>query len=88
MPEILEIEQAEIEKKEQIKPKWDSWVVEIPKEIIEAQGLNADALVSLTYRNGNIEAEIINPSPELKEISRQILEENRELYEELKRLGD
>lgn len=88
MPEVLEIEQAEVEKKEQIKPKWDSWVVEIPNEIIESQGLNADALVSLTYRNGNIEAEIINPSPELKEMSQQILEENRELYEELKRLGD
>jgi len=88
MPEVLEIEQVEIEKIEQVTPSWDSWVVEVPKEIIEAQNLNVDALISPTFRNGKIEAEIINPSPELKEISRQILEENRELYEELKRLGD
>jgi hypothetical protein len=88
MPEVLEIEQAEAEETKEIKQKWDSWVVEIPKEIIEAQGLNEGALVSLTCRNGRVEGEIINPSPELKEISRRLLEENRELYEELKRLGD
>jgi hypothetical protein len=88
MPEVLEIEQVETEEIEEGKPKWDSWVVEVPKEIVEAQGLNEGALVSLTYRNGQVEAEIINPSSELKEISQRILEENRELYEELKRLGD
>lgn len=26
MPEVLEIEQVEVEKKEKIKPNWDSWV--------------------------------------------------------------
>ncbi len=88
MPEVLEIEQIGADEIQEIKPKFDSWVVEVPKEVVEAQGLNEGALVSLTYRNGQIEAEIINPSPELKEMSRQILEENRELYEELKRLGD
>lgn len=88
MPEVLEIKQIESDKENRIKPKWDSWVVEIPKEIVRAQGLNEEALVSLTYRNGEIEAQIINPSPELREMSRRILEENRELYEELKKLGD
>lgn len=88
MPEILEIEQIETEKSPEIKPKWNSWVVEIPKEVIEAQGLDEDALISLTYQNGEIEAKIINHSPELKRISKEILEKNRGLYEELKRLGD
>lgn len=88
MPEVLEIEQIDAEKSQEIKPKWDSWVVEIPKQIIEAQSLDEDSLVSLTIQNGEIEAKIISPSPELKKISGEILEKNRELYEELKRIGD
>jgi hypothetical protein len=79
MPEVLEIEQVEVEVTETNKPKWDSWTVEIPPEIIEAQDL----------KDGKIEGEIISPlSGKLKEISKRILEKNRKVYEELKRLGD
>lgn len=88
MPEVLEIEQVESDKKDEIASNWDSWVVEIPKEIVKAQGLNEGVLVSLTYRNGELEARLIEPSPELREISRRLLEEDRELHEELKKLGD
>ena len=88
MPEVLEIEQIETEETEFVKPKWDSWTVEIPQAIIEAQGLAEGSLVSLTYSKGKIEGEIIIPSLKLKDISKRILKKNREVYEELKRLGD
>lgn len=88
MPEVLEIEQIETTETESVKPEWDSWTIEIPQEIIEAQGLPEGSLVTLTYREGTIESEMIIPSYKLKEISQRILEKNRQVYEELKRLGD
>ena len=88
MPEVLEIEQIEIEESESVKPKWDSWTIEIPQAVIEAQGLAEGTLVTLTYREGKIESELIIPSLKLKKIARRILEKRREVYEELKRLGD
>jgi hypothetical protein len=88
MPEVLEIEQIETEETQTAAPKWDSWAVEIPKEIIEAQNLAEGALAILTVRNGKIEGEISSLSPKSKEISERILEKRREVYEELKRLGD
>ena len=88
MPEVLEIEEIETEETQIAKPKWDSWAVKIPQEIIEAQGLAEDSLAVLTVSNGKIEGEISSLSPQLKEISKRILEKNREVYEELKRLGD
>jgi hypothetical protein len=88
MPEVLEIEQLETEETEIVKPKWDSWTIEIPQEIIEAQGLAEGSLATFTIKDGQIEGQIITRSSKLKEISKQILEENREVYEELKRLGD
>ncbi len=39
MPEVLEFEQIETEEIQTIEPKWDSWTVEIPQAIVEAQGL-------------------------------------------------
>jgi hypothetical protein len=88
MPEVLEIEQAETSESENAEPKWDSWTVEVPPEIVKAQGLAEGALATFTIRDGQIEGQIITPSEKLKEISKRILEESREVYEELKRLGD
>lgn len=88
MPEVLEIGQIEAEETQSAEPGWDSWTVEIPPEIIEAQGLAEGSLAVLTVRDGKIESEITSSSPELKEISKRILEKRREVYEELKRLGD
>ena len=89
MPEILEVEQTETDEIEMTEPKWDSWTVEIPAEIIEAQGWEKGSLATFTVREGKIVGEIVPPlSNKLREISKRILEKNREVYEELKRLGD
>ena len=89
MPEVLEIEQIETEETQTVKPKWDSWVIEIPKEIIEAQGLADDSIVVLTVKDEKVKAEILLPlSEKLKSISEKILKKRRKVYEELKRIGD
>lgn len=88
MPEVLEIEQTETGEIHTADPKWDSWVVEIPKEIIEAQDLAEGSLAVLTIKDGKIEGEITSLSPKLKEISKRILEKRRKVHEKLKRLGD
>jgi len=89
MPEVLEIEQIETEETQTVKPKWDSWVIEIPKEIIEAQGLADDSIVVLTVKDEKVKAEILPPlSEKLKSISEKILKKRRKVYEELKRIGD
>lgn len=86
MPEVLEFEQ--IEETETINRKWDSWTVEIPQAIVEAQGLNEGSLATFTIKDDKVKGEIITPSPKLKEISKRILEKRREVFEDLKRLGD
>ncbi len=88
MPEVLEIEQTNEKETPQAEPKWDSWTVEIPNEIIEALGLEKDSLAALTVVNRKIEGKVISPSEEIKEISKRVLEKNKEAYEELKKLGD
>lgn len=89
MPEILEIEQAEeIEQKQETTPKWNSWVVEVPLEIIEAQHLFSGTKVSITIKNNQVEAELINPSTELDKFVERIVQEQSEYFEEMKRLGD
>lgn len=88
MPEILEIEQVMEERTESNERNLDSWTVEIPKEIITAQGLLDGTLVTLTYKSGKVEVELIEPSAKLREISNQIIKQRREAYEEMKRIGD
>ncbi len=89
MPEVLEIEQAEIEKQSQEDSKIGSWLVEIPSNIIEELGLAQGSRIALTINNGEVSGDVLPPmSDKLKEISKIILEKRREVYEELKRLGD
>ena len=88
MPEVLEVEQHEAREIEESTPKWDSWVVEIPEEIIKAQNLLQGSIAILTVRDGKLEAEVTSMSDEMQSVSERILEQRRDVHEELKRLGD
>ncbi len=89
MPEVLEVEQIKAEQSESVEPNWDSWTVEIPQEIIEAQDLAKDSIVVLTIKDQRIEAEMLPPlSNELKNIAGEILKKRKKLFEELKGIGD
>jgi antitoxin component of MazEF toxin-antitoxin module len=88
MPEVLEIEQETQESREAAAPKWNSWVMELPKEIVEANDLPAGTLVALTLENGAVKGEIILPSAERKESLRRFIEKYGDFLEEMKKLSD
>lgn len=89
MPEVLEIEQIKIELEKKHEDKIASWLADIPSNVIEALDLKEGSKIALTVKNGEISGDILPPpSPEMEVVSRRILEKRREMYEELKRLGD
>lgn len=79
-----------LEKHEKIKVVGKSWVIELPEDFISENDLAKDTKILLTFKeNEKVEAEILPPLPEkLKNISEKILKKRRNLYEELKRVGD
>ena len=87
MAEVLEKEKT-VELKT-VSFEKDTWILELPAEVCNREGFAEGTMVSLTFRNGGIQSSIIRPpSAKLQEIANQLLEEDRELHEELKRLGD
>lgn len=89
MPEVLEIEQIEIEGQSKEDSKIASWLIDIPPKIIEELSLDEGSRIALTVNNGQVTGDILPPlSPELKAVSKRVLEKRREVYEELRRIGD
>lgn len=88
MPEVVEIEQTNVDDVMKIEPKWNSWTIEVPAEIVAAQGLTEGTIVTLTIRNGEVDATIVQPTPDIKQFVERFAEENKEFLEEMKRLGD
>ncbi len=83
MTGILELSKA----KERVSV--DTWIMGVPDEVCDREGLAKGTLVSLTIKNGGIQTEFIPPpSEKLKEASREILLKDRELHERLKAVGD
>ncbi|NOT46422.1 MAG: hypothetical protein HOP17_01545 [Acidobacteria bacterium] len=67
----------------------NTWILEMPDEICDFEGMTRGTLVSLTIKDHGIQASFIRPpSAKLQDISKKLKSKNHELYEELKRLGD
>ncbi len=82
MIEVLELEKTANAEK-------DTWILKLPDEICQREGIAEGTMISLTYRNNGIQTSVIRPpSKELQDLADKILEEDRELFEELKRIGD
>ncbi len=80
---ILELE------KTNIGADTDTWIMRLPKEVCQREGLAENTLVSMTIKDGGIQTKfILPPSQKLQEISRQIIEKDRELHKRLKKIGD
>jgi hypothetical protein len=71
-----------------IKQEKDTWILELPLEICRREGFADGTLVSLTFKNGAIQGSYIKPSAETESFLDRVVEEEKEYFEEMKRLGD
>ena len=85
---IVDLEAIETERKLESQLVKDTWILRLPKDICDQEGFAEGTLVSLTVKNGGIQSSFIRPKTELLETSKRLKAKNKELYEELKKLGD
>ncbi|MGH9843860.1 MAG: hypothetical protein ACREEM_34425 [Blastocatellia bacterium] len=65
------------------------WFVEMPVEMAAAAGATEGTFIAIYAKQGSVRAEILpQPSPEFAAIADGVIEKNKELLEDLKRLGD
>ena len=75
--------------KAEIKVEGKSWVIRLPENFTEENGLEKGTQVLLTFKEENVEAEILPPLEEkLAEVTDKILNKRRKVFEELKNIGD
>lgn len=66
----------------------DTWILELPTEVCKREGFAEGTMISLTFKDAGIQSSIIRPSSEAEDFVNQVLEEEKEYFEEMKRLGD
>ena len=84
MSEILE----KTDELKTISIKKDAWILELPAEVCAEEGFAEGTLVSLTFKNNSIRGSYIRPSAETESFLDRIVEEEKEYFEEMKRVGD
>ena len=86
MTSILQLERSRA-----VQPRasrQDTWILELPPETCESEGFRVGTLVSLTVKDGGIQTSIIEPSKEIDDFVDRVVSEEREYFEEIKRIGD
>lgn len=66
----------------------DTWILEVPNEVCQNEGFAEGTLVSLTLKNDSISGVYLKPNQEIDDFVGKVVEEEREYFEEMKRLGD
>lgn len=66
----------------------DTWILEVPKEVCKREGFAEGTLVSLTLSDNSISAKYLKPKKEIDDFVNLVIEEEREYFEEIKRIGD
>ena len=66
----------------------DTWILELPKEICDKEGFAVGTLVSLTLNSNSISAKYLKPSKEIEDFVDSVIEDEKEYFEEMKRIGD
>lgn len=80
-----------LEKTEELKvvrQEKDTWILEVPAEVCRKEGFAEGTLVSLTFRNSGIQTSYIRPSAETESFLDRVFGEDKEYFEEMKRIGD
>lgn len=66
----------------------DTWILEVPPKVCQKEGFADGTLISLTLKNDSISGVYLKPSKEIDDFVGKVVEEEREYFEEMKRLGD
>ena len=66
----------------------NTWILEVPPEVCLSEGFADGTLVSLTLKNDSISGVYLRPSKEIDDFVSRIVEEEREYFQEMKRIGD
>ena len=66
----------------------DTWVLEVPSEVCQNEGFAEGTMISLTLKNDSISGMYLKPSREIDDFVGKVIKEEREYFEEMKRLGD
>jgi hypothetical protein len=66
----------------------DTWILEVPKEVCDREGFAEGTLVSLTLSNNSISAKYLKPKKEIDDFVNSVIEEEKEYFEVMKRIGD
>lgn len=71
-----------------VRQEKDTWILELPSEVCRREGFAEGTLVSLTFKNGGIKGSYIKPSIETESFLDRVVEEEKNYFEEMKRIGD
>jgi hypothetical protein len=66
----------------------DTWILEVPPEVCKKEGFADGTLISLTPKNDSISGVYLKPSKEIEDFVSNVVDEEREYFEEIKRIGD
>ena len=66
----------------------DTWILEVPPEVCQREGFAEGTLVSLTLSNNSISGKYLKPKQEIENFVDAVIEDEKEYFEEMKRLGD
>lgn len=87
MIDVLEIEKIVL--KRETTQKVGSWVAELSDGFARTNNLEKGTQVLLTFDNKSVHAEILPPlSKKLSDAADKVLKKRKEVFEELKRIGN
>lgn len=71
------------------KATGQGFVIKVTEEMAQVMGLPLGGFVLMSGEGGVIRTEVLPPlSPELAQIAKEVFQDNLEVFQELKRLGD
>lgn len=82
------IETQGTDKLKTVRREKDTWILEVPSEVCEREGLAEGTLVSLTFKDGAIQSSYIRPTKEIDSFLDEIVEDEKGYFEEMKCIGD
>ena len=87
MSEVVQLENIASEETSGVGEK-NTWIFELPAEVCRSEGYAIGTMVSLTVNNGGVKTTVIRPSADVDDFVRRVVDEEKEFFEEMKRIGD